>query len=152
MIDEKKWSQYGEDGLEIKGITIHNTNSLLTSKQLQDSLNKDYTDQNCYHFVVDKDETIQLMPLNWKVFSTNKGKDSSFKYTISIVIANSLDDESNYMLAQNRAVILIKNLMEQYNLNYKSIYFHNDFENQIYCPHRILQIYKTKDNFIKEVF
>lgn len=152
MISPNKYSQYGRYGLKIKGITIHNTGSQYSARELFNYLNGNCDNSSGCHFLVDKDEVIQVMPLNWKVYHTGKGNDMAFNYTIAIEICNSTDDEETYLRAQDRAIVLIKDLMERYNLTTKDIYFHVDFNNNYYCPHRILQMYKTKERFIKEVF
>ena len=152
MVDESRWPQYGKYGLDVKGITIHNTGTQDSAEELFEYLNNDCKYSTGCHFLVDKEKVIQVMPLNWSVYHTGKGEDVAFKKTIAIEICNSLDDFETYLIAQNRAIKLIKKLLKKYNLTTKDIYFHNDFNNKFYCPHRILQVYKTKQTFIKEAF
>lgn len=152
MLKQSKWSQYGKEGLDVKGITIHNTNSPLSAKELFSYLENECELPTGCHYLVDESEVIEVMPLNWCTYHTGKGEDVGFRKTIAIEICNSQDDEKTYMKAQDKAIKLIAELMRRYDLNIEDIYFHIDFNNQYYCPHRILQIYKTKENFIKEVF
>ena len=44
----------------------------------------------------------------------------------------------------------IKTLLDKYNLTTKDIYFHNDFNTRTYCPHKILDYYGNKKNFIEK--
>ena len=148
MISKKE--QYGYKGLEVKGITIHNTNSPLSAREIFDILENSDNNGGC-HFLIDEKETIQVLPLDWCAYHTGKGKDWGNNYTIAIEICRSQSSLETYMKAQERAVRKIKNLMKSYNLISQNIYFHNDFAPRTYCPHKILDIYQTKNNFIKEV-
>lgn len=150
MLDTNKYTQYGKFGIDVRGITIHNTNSPMSARELFNYLNNEcVTTQGC-HFLVDKDEIVSVMPTTWCTWHTGKGNDWAFRYTLAIEICNSQDKEEDYLKAQAKAVNLIKQLLDQYGLSTKDIYFHCDFNHQTYCPHRILQMYKTKENFIRE--
>lgn len=148
MIARKKWSQYGESGMVVKGLTIHNTNSTMSAQEIFDYLNNECTTSQGCHFVVDSENTIQVMPKNWCVYHTGKGKDYAFAHTLAIEICSNINDET-YLLGQHNAVLLIRELMEQYNLDYSQIYFHQEFNERYYCPKDILDRYKTKANFIE---
>lgn len=147
-----KLEQYGYEGLEIKGITIHNAGNKMSAQELFDFLENDNKYNNGCHFLVDENEVIEVMPLTWCAYHTGKGKDFGNNNTIAIEICRSQSEIDIYMKAQDRAVELIKELMNKYNLSTKKIYLHKDFNSKTYCPHKILDIYKTKKNFIKEVF
>ena len=152
MLDENKWIQYGAKGLVVKGITIHNTNSTKSAEEIEKWLNNENKGSNGCHFLIDSREVRQVMPVDWKVWHTGKGNDVAFRNTLAIEICESQCDLDTYMLAQSRAIEYIKALMKEYELTTKDLYFHSDFNNQFYCPHRILQIYKTKENFIRKEF
>lgn len=149
MITNKE--QFGFQGLTVKGITVHNTGSFLTAKECYEAMETAKNSRGTHYFV-DCNEVIQAMPLDWCVYHTGMGVDWACKHTIAIEICQSLNDYETYMQAQNRAVELMKQLMEQYGLTTKNIYFHHDFRANTYCPHRILDMYGTKANWIKEVF
>lgn len=149
MLDKSKWTQYGVKRTEnIKGITIHNTGN---DKSAEEHLNLMAASSQHFatHFFVDEKKTIQVMPLNWAVWHTGKGFDMGNMRTIAIEICRSTSDQETYLKAQARAIKLIRKLMEEHNISAKDIYFHNDFNNT-YCPHRLLDIYKTKENFIRK--
>lgn len=146
MIANKE--QYGFPGLIVKGITIHNTGNNLKAYEIE-GIMEATRDNNATHYLVDDREVIQVMPLDWCVYHTGMGIDWACKNTIAIEICCSQDTEDIYMKAQDRAVNLIKELMVQYDLNESNLYFHKDFNSKTYCPHRILSIYKTKENFIR---
>lgn len=151
MITFNKMRQFGKEGLDVKGITIHNSGSFSSAREIFDWLNNECkTSQGC-HYLVDSKEIIQVMPLNWSVYQTGKGEDFAFKNTISIEICESHCPIEVYLKAQNNAVVLIKKLMNRYELTDDDIYFHIDFNSVTYCPHRILDLYKSKYQFIKEV-
>lgn len=151
MIDENKYSQFGEIGLTPKGITIHNTgNDDMSARDLFNWLNNECKSSQGCHYLIDHNEIIEVMPLNWKVYHTGKGRDWAFHNTIAIEICSNLDNEL-YKQGQDKAIGLIRELFERYELNTNDLYFHNDFA-PYYCPKNILDIYKTKQNFIREEF
>lgn len=152
MLDKNKWSQYGKDGLEPTCITIHNTGNYdMTAMELFDYLNNEcLTSQGC-HFLVDDKEIIEVMPLNWKTYHTGKGEDYAFNNSIAIEICSNLDDEL-YLKGQENAIRLIKNYMDKFDIPKDEIYFHIDFNPTTYCPCNILDLYKTKENFLNKFF
>ena len=131
----------------VKGITIHNTGNKLSANELYSILLKNKK-INITHFIVDEKEIIEVYPVDKEASHTGKGYDYGNKNTIAIEIARSECDDNIYFEAQKNAISLIKRLMKKYNLTKNDIYFHNDFNQQTYCPHRILKIYKTKEEFI----
>lgn len=151
MIDSNKYLQYGfKRDSDIKGIVIHNTGSDLSARQVFNYLNsKCKTSQGC-HYLIDDKEIIEVMPLDYCVYQTGKGIDWACKYTIAIEICSNVDDKK-YLKGQDRAINLIKDLMEKYNFTINDLYFHKDFAN-VYCPSDILRIYGSKQNFIRKEF
>lgn len=147
MLDRNKWIQFGQP-LEKgwKGITIHNTGNELSASELAEKM-EEATDHLATHFFVDENEVIQMMPLDWCVWHTGKGKDYGNTRTIAVEICRSTCSDEVYKEAQRNAIDLIKELMKQFGFTKDNIYFHKDFNNTFYCPHRILDIYKTKQNF-----
>lgn len=152
MLDESKWLQYGQDGLKPNCITIHNTGNYdMTAKDIFNYLNNDCkTSQGC-HYLVDNNEVIEVLPLTWRTYHTGKGEDYAFNNSIAIEICSNIDDEL-YLAGQNKAIALIKELMDKYNIPLSEIYFHIDFNSKTYCPCNILDLYKTKENFLKKFF
>lgn len=152
MIDESKYEQYGfpRSKSEIQGITIHETsNTEMSAKDMFDYLNNvSKTSQGCHYFV-DNSEVIEVMPLNWGVYHTGKGMDMGNRYTIAIEICDSLIDE-HFEKAVDNAVELIKLLQDKYHIGNDMVFFHNDFNEKTYCPNRLLDIYKSSKNFVKE--
>lgn len=128
----------------MKGITIHNTGNGLSARQLYNLI-----PHYLCHFLVDESEIIQTLPLDQCAEHTGKGYDFGNMHTIAIEICRSTTDM--YEDAQRTAIKLIKSLMKENGFTAKDIYFHNDFNPNTYCPHRILQMYGNKQNFIKEV-
>lgn len=154
MIDKNKYAQYGfkRDLSDIKGICIHNTNNYKTSAQsLFKWLNSDYKGDSGCHYLIDHEDVIEVMPLDYGVYHTGKGYDYGNKYTVAIEICSNLNNEL-YLKGQDKAIKLIKQLMEQYNITTDELYFHNDFNIYTYCPANILDMYGNKKNFIEEFF
>lgn len=152
MLDKKKWLQYGQDGLVPKCITIHNTSNYdMNAQQIFDFMNNDCVTTQGTHYLVDDKGIIEVLPLTWKTWHTGKANDYAFHNSIAIEICSNLDNEK-YLLGQDKAIDLIKELMKEYNLTNDDIYFHNDFNHKAYCPSNILDLYKTKKNFLNKFF
>lgn len=149
MLDKGKWLQYGEPRThKIKGLTIHNTNNDMSAAE-HETYMATSNQHFATHYFVDDIEVRQVMPIEYAVWHTGKGYDLGNLSTIAIEICKSTSDIDTYLKAQNNAIKLIMDLMEKYSLNKDCIFFHNDFDN-VYCPHRILDIYKSKNNFIEK--
>lgn len=148
MIPETKWKQYGLPDAQIKGIVIHNTNNQLWSaRRLEKWLIEENKTSASAHFIVDAEDTIQVMPLDWSVWNTGMGMDFGNLHCISIEIC-SHPSEQIYLQGERRAIQLIKELMIQFNLTEKDIYFHRDFNPNVNCPAQILKRYGNKQNFL----
>lgn len=154
MIDEKKWKQFGKEGLIPIAITIHNTNNYqMSASELFDYTDKNYKTMNSagYHYIVDYKDIIEFMPINYKVYHTGKAEDWAFNNSIAIEICSNLNNEL-YLKGQDNAIKLIKELMKKYNLTKNDIYFHQDFNVNTYCPATILNLYGNKRNFLEKFF
>lgn len=149
MIENKE--QFGFPGLEVKGITVHNTNNALSALENYAWVEQTKTSQGCHYFV-DEYNVVQVMPLDWCVYHTGMGIDWACKHTIAIEICRSQSSEGTYLKAEQKAVNLIKDLMAQYGLTADDIYFHKDFRKQTYCPHRILDKYGNKAKWKERYF
>ena len=150
MIDENKYEQYGfiRELEDIKGITIHETNNYtMNAKELEEYMNTKQKTSQGTHFFVDWGEYRQAMPLNYAVSHTGKAKDWGCRYTIAIEIVDNLNDEL-FERAVDRTIALIHELQELYSIPNDMIFFHNDWDNKTYCPHKLLDDYKTSKNFV----
>jgi len=149
MIDENRFLQFGFPRTEedIKGITIHETGSDKTARELFDYLNEQSRDSRGCHYLCDDTETIQVMPDDWAVYHTGKGRDWGCRYTIAIEIVSNINDEK-YQLAEDRAISLIFDLQHRYHISNDMVFFHNDFNSQTYCPKTALDNYGTLVNFV----
>lgn len=132
----------------VKGITIHNTGNDKPAKEIYEELVKNGTLNLC-HFLIDENDIVECCPVDMEASHTGKGYDYGNRFTLAIEICRSQCDETLYLKAQDNAVKFIKKLMKKYRLKRKNIYFHNDFNN-IKCPHRIIEIYGSKERFLDE--
>lgn len=152
MISENKWPQYGQSGLIPKGIVIHNTKQYeITADEVFDYYENISKEFEAVHYIVDKDKVVEIMPVDWKVWSTGKGNDWAFKNCLVVTICSTINSE-NFNLAEQRAISLIKDLADNYEIPKNRIYFHKDFNPREYCPAILLDKYKTREKFIEEVF
>lgn len=150
ILPSSKWTQFGEDGLIVKGIIVHNTGNSWSAKENYEYLFNTTLSNGC-HYLVDNIETIQCLPDTWKVWTTAKGSDWAFHNCLSIEICNMLADE-DWQQSEQRAIALIKEWLLKYDLTKDDIYFHNDFNSSYYCPNKILEIYTSKKNWIERNF
>lgn len=137
--------------MEVKGITIHNTGNDKTAKEMYDylfSINK----QNLCHYLIDEKEVLQTLDENDEASHTGKGYDFGNRFTLAIEICRSQSEEDLYLKAETKAVKFIKKLMKKYHLTKDDLYFHNDFDILSSCPHRIMRIYKNKEEYINAYF
>ena len=149
MISESKWKQYGLPDAEIKGIVIHNTNNQLWSaERLEKWLEEENRTSASCHFLVDHKEVRQVMPTTWSVWNTGSGMDFGNLHCIAIEICSNPSEEL-YLQGQDRAIELIKQLMEEFDLKEGDIYFHRDFQPNINCPAQILKLYGNRQNFLQ---
>lgn len=152
MIREEKRKQYGEYGLKPSGIIVHNTNNYsMNAKQLFEYLNGDCTTSQGCHWIIDSENEIEVMPMDWKVWSTGKGNDYAFNHLIAIEICSN-NDLGTYLEGEKRAIDIIKKLMNQFSISKDEIYYHHDFNERTYCPANIMSLYKNKNEFLKKYF
>ena len=152
MIDRNKYEQFGfeRNQEDIQCIVLHNTNSELSARQLFNWLNETSSSQGT-HYIVDYDEVVEVMPLDWGVYHTGKGMDFGNKFGIAIEICSNLNNEK-YLQGETKAMELVKSLMNEYRLTKNDIYFHQDFNQTTKCPNDILTIYGNRKNFINSYF
>lgn len=145
MIDKSKELQFSGGFLIPLGITIHNTNNEYNAQENYElMINSSYS--YSVHFFVDSEIAIQAMPLDTQALHTGKAYDLGNKNTIAIEICSRGNNEEFEKTIKN-TILIIELLKEKYgNL---PIYFHNDFDLLRYCPHRILDIYGSKKEFLR---
>lgn len=152
MLDENKFNQYGfpREVKDILGITIHETgNEEMNAQELFDYLNTECkTSQGC-SYICDDIKTIQVMPDDYAVYHTGKGKDWGCRYTIAIEICSNINNDK-YKKAQDNCVKLIKDLQKKYGIGNNSIFFHQSFNEKMYCPKTILNNYGSVQRFVIE--
>lgn len=148
MIANKE--QFGFRGIKIRGICIHNTGNALSAAENYAVMETSTGNAGC-HFFVDESEVIQAMPLNYCVYHTGMAKDWACRHCLAVEICRSRSGTELYAAAEANAVEFVKGLMERYNLTADDIYFHNDFNERTYCPHRILTN-ETKKEWIGRNF
>lgn len=149
MIDNNKLEQYGIEREEggILGITIHEfDDSTKTAQDVLQYLNEESRSNEAYHFVVDANDVIQLMPLDYAVYHTGKMMDWGDEHTVAIAICNN-DDETEFMAGVQNAIDLINDLIDEYSLSYRDIFFHIDFNSKVHCPFHLLDMYGSSAYF-----
>lgn len=141
MVSNKE--QFGYEGLDVKGICVHNTGNAWSASENYQFMENTKTSQGAHYFV-DEHGYIQAMPLDWCVYHTGMANDWGVQHTIAIEICRSQSQLQTYLNAEQNAVKLVKKLMKKYGLTGDDIYFHRDFNPRTYCPHKIYEVYGTK--------
>ena len=152
MLDENKYLQYGVQRStgDILGITIHESSNINdTAEDLMKWYNTECKSNTTYHYVVDSKGFQQLMPDDYALNHVGKYASWGDLYTIAIEICTTLSDEKFNSTLQN-TIYLIKLLQETYNISDKMIFFHNDFNDRVYCPKTLLNKYGTAKIFVME--
>lgn len=150
MIEKRIYKQFSNNTKRmIKGITIHNTNNSYSAKEnvnIMLSSNLSFAT----HVFIDEEEVLEVLPTNIDAFHTGKAYDQGNLYTISVEICRSTGSLELYKKAQKRAILWIKEKLNEYGLDNNDIFFHQDFDERAYCPHRIFEVYGNKKNFIEK--
>ena len=127
---------------KIKTVTIHNTAGYISAMEERDRVNNLRNNASVsFHFAVDEDKAVQLVPLNihtWHAGDGSKGEGNL--YSISIEICRSLctgEKEKLYRQAEENAVILAAHLLDAHNLPISALRKHQDWSGKN-CPHKIL--------------
>ena len=146
MINENMYKQFCIGDMDPKGITIHNTNNELSAVENYElMLQSEYS--YSAHFFIDEKDVIQAIPIDKACCHTGKGYDPGNLYTIAIEICSRGTGEE-WQKALKNTMDTIEYLRSKTGKNLK-IYFHRDFNPTVYCPHRILNEYGSKINFMK---
>ena len=134
----------------VKGIVLHNTaNYKMSAQELYDYLANECKTSQGTHYICDHENVLQVAPDDWAIYSSGKGNDYCARHLIAIEICDNLNDDL-YKQGQDKAIELIKELKEKYHLSNDDIFFHNDFNSTMYCPHILLDKYKSARNFCIE--
>lgn len=133
--------------MKAKGICIHNTNNTHSARENYELWKNMNIDPLC-HFLVDENEVIQIQEITRTANHTGKGFDNGNLYTIAYEICRSQCDLETYLKAEKRAIKHIDMILKLEDLTTNDIYYHIDFNNHTYCPHRILSLYSNKNEFI----
>ena len=149
ILPESKYRQFGTPNMKVRGLVIHNTNTPQNARKTALWIKQTDTSKGC-HFIVDADEIIQVMPLDWSAFNTGMGMDFGNTQCISIEICTD-PSEARYEQGERKAIDLIKKLMKEYSLDLTQVYFHRDFNQNVNCPAQILRRYGTKQNFLRKL-
>lgn len=151
MISDSKLDQYSFPRIDadILGITIHETDDYNMKAEEYTDFYNNGKNNFCYHYIIDDETVNQLIPNERAVYHTRKNKDYGDRYTIAIAICPSLNNDK-FKSAKEKAINLIKQLMEEYDIGKDSIFFHKDFYITSYCPKTLIRQYGNVKRFVIE--
>ncbi len=127
---------------DVSTITIHNTAEPMSARQERDRVDHRRDQMSVsFHFAVDENEAVQLLPLNrhaWHAGDGGQGPGNSRSIGIEICRSQCYgDDDALYRRAEANAVILAAWLLDTYDLPLDALKKHEDWTGK-HCPHRIL--------------
>lgn len=150
MINTNKYDQYGfpRNREDILAITIHEIN-MLSSQYAYDYYNNECKENRCYHYIVDSDESIQVIPDEYGTYHTDNMYSWANKYSISIALCSNIN-EDKFNSTVGNTVALIKYLQDNYKIQNGNIFFHIDFNQNTHCPNQLINKYGSSKRFVIE--
>lgn len=133
--------KYGNPMPKVRFITIHNTANVGSAVRERNYLNNRRDNSYLsYHFAVDENEAIQVLPLDVNGWHAGDGQGAGNRASIAIEICRSRctgKDEVLYRRAEANGVKLAAFLLRKFNLPLSALRKHQDWSGKN-CPHRIL--------------
>ena len=138
----RRWKRPGPLAA-VETITIHNTAEPFTARQERDRVDYRRDDRSVsYHFAVDEDEIVQLLPLSehgWHAGDGSQGPGNTRSIGIEICRSQCRGDADwRYRRSEENAVKLTAALLQHFGLTPDAIRMHYHWSGK-YCPHRILE-------------
>ncbi len=139
---------------DVRSVTVHNTAEPLSARQERDRVSSRRDGKSVsFHFAVDENEAVQLLPLNvhaWHAGDGSRGEGNLTSIAIEICRSQCYgDSEEQYRRAEKNAAILAAWLLDLYGLPDSALKKHQDWSGK-FCPHRILSEDRW-ESFRKEV-
>lgn len=150
MIKLEKQAQFGEYGNDARGILFTEVN-YNDAQDYFDYLDNECTDKYAVHFICDSKQIIEVMPVEFKVYCTGKGKDWAYKHCLIVGLCKSNDDVV-FDETIEKAVNVAKELIDAFDITKNDIFFVSEFNSKRYDPSTILDLYGTKQFFIEKEF
>ena len=154
---EKKLLSFNYDvGKEItpEYIVIHETGGYgegVNAERIYSYWNRDPEAKASTHFIVDENEVIQMLELNWKGWHVgdNEGH-SSITNSNSVGIEICVNSDGNYIKARARTIRLVKYLMKELNIDADHVVRHYDASGK-QCPEIMLRFPELWDDFKMQI-
>jgi hypothetical protein len=163
----KKFESYGKNSTLVpKSVVIHNTASVTTTaKAYAERLQSPHVHKDgVAHYYVDENEIWQLINDDVKCWGSGDGPDGLGNgHSLQIEICKTLNkvgdrflsdnQEKVFLLAEKRALMLAKYLMDKYNIPYNNVYLHRELY-ETACPYTSDLVHgknNTKNFFISTI-
>lgn len=148
IIDDNEYNrQKYEPEAEIKYVTIHNTAEPYNAFQERTRVNLRTTSVTSFHFCVDENEAVQILPDYTHGWHAGDGRKDGNMHSIGIEIARSQcigPDNDLYLRSERNAAALAAYLLKKYGLTPDDLRMHYDWIGK-HCPHRILDAGSWED-------
>ena len=128
---------------KIKTVTIHNTAGYISAMEERDRVNNLRNNASVsFHFAVDEDKAVQLVPLNihtWHAGDGARGPGNSESIGVEICRSQCRGPAGwQYRRSEENAEILAAALLRHFRLTAEELRMHQDWSGK-YCPHRLLE-------------
>ncbi|TBL15299.1 N-acetylmuramoyl-L-alanine amidase [Bacillus paranthracis] len=137
LAPEYRWEVLCPNYMNPTEITFHNTYNDASAQNERDNVVNNSTGTS-FHIAVDDKEAIQLLPFNRNAWHAGDGENGrGNRHSIGVEICYSKSGGPRYEKAVQNAIIVIKQLMAQFNIPIDKVKTHQE-RNGKYCPHRML--------------
>ncbi|OUB22627.1 N-acetylmuramoyl-L-alanine amidase [Bacillus thuringiensis] len=148
LVDPSKYGIKCPNTMTPEFITVHNTyNDASAENEISYMIGNN--NSVSFHVAVDDKEAVQGIPFDRNAWHAGDGNGNGNRKSIGVEICYSLSGGDRYYKAEDNAVIVIAQLMKQFNIPINNIRTHKSWSGK-HCPHRMLDEGRL-DQFIEKI-
>ncbi|HFK1755680.1 N-acetylmuramoyl-L-alanine amidase family protein [Bacillus cereus ATCC 10876] len=148
LVDPSKYGIKCPNTMTPEFITVHNTyNDASAENEISYMIGNN--NSVSFHVAVDDKEAVQGIPFDRNAWHAGDGNGNGNRKSIGVEICYSLSGGDRYYKAEDNAVIVIAQLMKQFNITINNIRTHKSWSGK-HCPHRMLDEGRL-DQFIEKI-
>ncbi len=148
LVDPSKYGIKCPNTMTPEFITVHNTyNDASAENEISYMIGNN--NSVSFHVAVDDKEAVQGIAFDRNAWHAGDGNGNGNRKSIGVEICYSLSGGDRYYKAEDNAVIVIAQLMKQFNIPINNIRTHKSWSGK-HCPHRMLDEGRL-DQFIEKI-
>ncbi|EJR81551.1 peptidoglycan recognition protein family protein [Bacillus cereus] len=148
LVDPSKYGIKCPNTMTPEFITVHNTyNDASAENEISYMIGNN--NSVSFHVAVDDKEAVQGIPFDRNAWHAGDGNGNGNRKSIGVEICYSLSGGDRYYKAEDNAVIVIAQLMKQFNIPISNVRTHKSWSGK-HCPHRMLDEGRL-DQFIEKI-